>query len=218
MAESEAGAMPRAGSEPGGLRRWLSEHSSLYGLARAVYTTQAGLNQGLGEDAGEHPFELAVSLPGRIAFDADTRFRTVFLDPAYSSQALNLDDPRIRAGNAIIQRALQDIDARLRTRGIRLLVVLFPTKETVYADLMRAQRGVPEGYFRLLEHERRLTEDLDTFLTASQIEFVDLTDALRSGLEHGVAPFPHTDNTHPNADGYALVAVAIGRALGSDER
>ena len=134
----------------------------------------------------------------------------------YCFQGMNLDDPRIRVGNAIVQAVLRKIDVELRARGVRFLVVLFPTKQMVYRPLMQKQQAnVPDSYFRLPKHEQRLTADIERFLTDSAIEFVNLTAALRACFERGVRPFPPSDNTHPNADGYEAAAAAVAARLGS---
>lgn len=205
--------------EISGVRRWLSAHSSLYALARAVNTTQVRGNQGLAEDAADHAFEMSAGRPSRYVFDADPFLRTVFLDAALTQQAFDLDDARIRAGTAIIQGALLSIAGTVGAKGVSLFVVLFPTKETVYEPLMRSRQGsAPPAYFELVANERRLTAELEDFLLTKGIRFLNLTDALQSTFGRGAPPFPQSDNTHPNARGYAAAANAIALALAPGRR
>jgi hypothetical protein len=202
------------------IRMWLSTNSAVYGLMRSVYTgisNQQYLN--LGEDADGHSFEeSAQHTRGRIVFDADPRFRTVFHDPNYRTMSMDLDDPRIREGKRITEAVLFSTKSKARERGIRLLVAIVPTKEMVYAQLMKdRQQKVPDAYFELVNKEQLLIDGFEAFLKSHDIEFVNTTSSLRSCFQQGIRPFPPSLNEHPNAHGYTTIAEALAPLLTGEQ-
>jgi lysophospholipase L1-like esterase len=196
------------------IRRLLSDHSAIYGVIRGLWAAasdQRGIS--MGEEADQHSFELSARQPGRFVFDADPRFRTVFLNSKAYAMGMDLDDARIREGRRITEAVLRSVQTTLAARHIRFLVVLIPTKETVYASIMKAQQNVPEAYFDLLRKEQRMIDDVKAFVAKQDVELVDTTAALRASFAQGVRPFPPTDNNHPNANGYRAIAKAIAAVL-----
>jgi hypothetical protein len=196
------------------IRRWLSDHSLAYGLLRGLYTSAANRPAAaLGEFADGQWFEDSAAQPGRIVFDADTRLRTVFVNPGDHSMAMNLDDPRIQEGERVTEAVLRSVRTRLEAKDIRFAVAIIPTKATAYAELMTRQKDVTPRYFDLLAKERRLTQRLEAFLDRESIAFVNTTAVLRGVLAEGQRPYPSSDNTHPNATGYAAIAKALASVV-----
>jgi hypothetical protein len=167
----------------------------------------------MGEEADEHSFEESARQPGRYVYSADRRFRTVFLDAAAYTMGVDLEDARIREGMRITEAVLTSVHASVRARDVRLLVAIIPTKETVYAPLMAHQADAPEAYSRLVRKEQQVIETLEAFLAQERVDFVDVTAALRAEFSQNLRPFPASDNTHPNANGYRAIAGAIAARL-----
>jgi hypothetical protein len=101
------------------------------------------------------------------------------------------------------------LDAHLRARGLRLLVVLVPTSYTVYAPLLAQPPVSPLG-----------PTYLDRLEAATRSEGVDVVNlgpilarAAREGLDRHRYVF-WRDDTHWNAAGVALAARAITDRLG----
>lgn len=211
LAGRHFGTSPALDSDVSPLRGWLSRSSRVYGLLRALY---AAISQSpyltQGEDADQHPFETSGARPGYVAFDAEPRFRTVFQPPEGYVLSMNLADPRIREGKRITEAVLLSMQTRLRAQSIRFMVLLIPTKYMVYRPLVERYRAsVPASLFDLLEHETRLTAELEAFLRNHGIEYVDSAAALRAGFDRGQRPYPQSSNTHPNESGYAALAEAL---------
>jgi lysophospholipase L1-like esterase len=197
-------------SEPtSAARRFVSRYSKLYGLARALRHRLAArptVSALLATD-----FETAVSglTPRKRRYASiyeGPDWRTI-LTSAYRGQMLNLEDPRIRAGMEIIKSSLIEMEARSRAAGVRLVVVLIPTKERVFWPRV----DHPEqhtGLRSLVGNERMIHGELTGFLDQRGLEYVDVLESLRVGA---VQPYFENADGHPNAAGHAIIAEAVAR-------
>jgi hypothetical protein len=202
-------ASRRTGKFLGSLRDWLSRHSVLY-----VLVTQL-------------PFFNFVRARETPEFDdSDTRIdyhdakhnEIFYLDSRL--RPLDLTDPRIKAGLEITEHALTDMSQQAKQNGMRLIVVVIPTKERVYENVLTKAQYLPgttadprkQILSRALTDEDRVRDTLEGFLQQQQIEFVDPLPALSSGVEQ-VDLYPLTDG-HPNGGGYRVIAASIARYLG----
>jgi lysophospholipase L1-like esterase len=92
----------------------------------------------------------------------------------------------------------------------QLLIAIFPTKNTVYRELMsQSSPPPPESYFLYLDAEQKLTRSIEEFLSNHQINYVNTTTAIQDRLASNVPTHPESDDGHPNKNGYAAIAEAI---------
>jgi lysophospholipase L1-like esterase len=190
----------------GGVRQWLSDRSSLYGLAREVRWR-------LSPSHG-HTFEMAAGLPGRLPWGSNSTIRTVFDRPDMFALTVDLDDPRINEGFRIGKTVLESLRDGLGRRGTRLVVLLIPSKVGAYAPLISLQaESLPPALFRFAEMEDAVRKEFSTFLEREGFEFVDATEALQSALEREVPVYPKTDDHHNSAGGYAVIARLVAGFL-----
>lgn len=98
-----------------------------------------------------------------------------------------------------------------RRQGIRFLVVFVPEKYRVYHDLSNFESGTEElRSWRVDNVPSRLKQILTTF--AADIEYLDLTPALKAESRKGIATYL-PDDTHWTPAGHRVAAEAIDRAL-----
>jgi lysophospholipase L1-like esterase len=144
----------------------------------------------------------------------DERHNTLF-DVSPGSRFLDLNDYRIGAAMEIAKRAMMDMQREGGRVGIRLVIILIPTKERVYGALLR-KAGHVDKNARLdtaLQQEDAAREAIVGFLREQRIEFVDLLPALEAEVvRHDL--YPLTDG-HPNSAGYRVIAESINRYLNS---
>jgi len=97
---------------------------------------------------------------------------------------------------------------------VGFLVVLIPTKELVFKELVDrdAPRSNPE-YDRLIASETGFWEQTKSDLHDHGIEWVDALPALRKTLMARKSPYSPTPDGHPNATGYRAIADAVVAAL-----
>ena len=130
------------------------------------------------------------------------------LTPTYRLTVLNLDDVRISEGLDISLKTFKIMSEMCSTRGIIFLVVLIPTKESVFSV---AARGINDlNYSNLLKNERLMWEKTKSFLQANNIDYIDSQPYLQNKLLHGSQPYFQNDDGHPNKFGCQAIAEGAG--------
>jgi hypothetical protein len=184
----------------GALRDFLAHHSVIYRLGSSlpIFDRLRGVN-------------LNTADPGLYVFSMGNR--STILTPRQNRLLMNLDDPQIATAIQITKRALSEMSMLAASNHIRLHVLLVPTKELVYADLLK-ESGRIGGYPDLvagLQYERLIRDDLIAFLDADKYDYVDPLTVLRQAVRDAdIYPF---NDGHPNAVGYRLIAEQIASHL-----
>jgi hypothetical protein len=201
-------------------KQWLSERCSLWGLAREwkevlVRTDYRPLRD---DPSPQDTFEVAAGRSSRWKFDRSPAFRTVFYDPEVYATLIRRD-PCLEEGRRITEAVLLEMQAILAAHGVRFVVVIFPTKEVAYRDLLFSPSDKePSPWRPVLEREEQLQADLVRFLEAHAIECVDTTAALRLNFDKGIRPYPESDDLHPNSAGYQSIAETVLPHLCADRK
>jgi hypothetical protein len=224
MAES---AHPGAPELPGlravdpperGLRKTLSRHVKLYAFAsacrRAIRNVTNTDNQAdlLSAQDWSIVRDRAAARPDDFYVVEIDSFRTI-LTPRYRLAVLNPQDPRVEEGLRLSLEAIRYMHDRVLESGARFLVLLIPTKELVFKDLLAAHGAVPESLRELAEAEEAVTERIKQFLDGEGIEHVDALPSLRSCIHEGKQPYKITHDGHPNVTGHLAIAKGVQRAL-----
>jgi hypothetical protein len=192
------------------IRRFVPNHSNLYALLRS---TRAVLSPDPGMDFYSKDFERAVASltdEQRSYYSAieGSDWRTV-LTPAQRAKVLDVEDPRIRLGFEVCSDALVATHLKAEEAGADLLVVLLPTKESVF----KPHVANPEEHANLVdvwESERQLGAELKRRLGERGIRVLNPIAALSHA--HRQTYFEDADG-HPNAWGHEIIAREIGRVL-----
>jgi len=197
-----------AGKPLGALRDWLSRTSVLYGFLRVRVFHR-----------------LSILERDRLAAQVTPDSQMVWVDPADHSvrtiftakrrlSALDTRRPNIQEGLRISKRAFEAIKAHAAARGVRLLVVLIPTKEQAYSRyLEQCGSPMPAALIRLCAVEARVKGDMVEFLESKGIGYVDVTQALAEATQRHVPIYPQNSDSHPVGAGYGVIARAVFDAL-----
>ena len=187
-----------------GLRTWLAQHSMLYGLIKnrlsnAVFFLRA---QAEAEEVGADQL-MVWQDPERPAI------RTAFT-PRRRLDALGLDDERISEGRRIAAEAMRRLKHELDEKGVAMLVVLIPTKESVYESLVESQGStVPDALRALWAAERYWRRAMTDSLSEQGIPWVDALPALQSALREGRQLYLQNGDGHPIGAGYGEIAKLV---------
>jgi hypothetical protein len=189
-------------------RVWLSQHSIVYRLlahgpiaGRLKALVQIG-KPGQAEDAAT----TSLIVPGAGIREA---FRPVSI-----RDRLDQGSPAVREGMRITFELLGRMDRACREHGCRLLLVVIPTKETVFAEYLLGDPNVRlrDAVADVVEHERVARERLMAFLDTARIPYVDTLAALRSQASGQLYTRSDRD-MHPGRNGYRVIGQAVAEYL-----
>jgi hypothetical protein len=196
------------------LKTWLSLHSRLYGLMRAARNIVRPPPPPVGGiGAGDFDTVVASVPPEKLRYWMITdqpNWRAILTT---RSHAFNMDDRdvRVRLGVEIVKRALKSIAEQSRAEGVELLVVLLPTKDTVFWPHTDLKESVLS---ELVASEARLKQELIADLNSQSINVVDATDPLREAPRQ---PYFETADSHPNALGHRVIADVVAAQLAGSQ-
>lgn len=189
------------------LRRFLADHSKLYGLMRAVKRSTTGDVHAAVRQTWEQRKDKATKTSGAQVIFEGTRLRTIFT-PEYRSLALAEDDPCITEGKRLAILCLERIVARCEKAGVTPVVLLIPTKEWVYAEHVGE---LTPAHQDLVAREQAFLNEARAALGDTIL--VDGLTALRAPLADGQGSYPEHHDGHPNAVGHAVLAAAVEAVL-----
>src|SRR4030095_10174267 len=190
-----------------GLSLWLREHLAIGRLLNRTHLWPGAKDVDYEIDkswAGLHPDRGAIcDLPGQ-----ETVFTT-----AYRLAGLDLDEPRIAEGLRISQELLSQMQIETEANHTKLIVLLLPTKETVYARAQNRKLKLDATYQKLVDMEARIRAAIIFTCQNKHISYVDALPQLTAALDHGERLYPTTTESHPNARGYFVIASAVKENL-----
>jgi hypothetical protein len=142
-----------------------------------------------------------------------TEESSIVFTPSYRLLVLDLDDPRIQEGLRLTKQLLEDSAQDVEQYGAELIVLLIPTKELVYSELIQKYSSLGPSFEELVVMETTARSDVISFLEAQQIRFVDSLPLLRAAAEQNRPIYPSGVDGHPWPQGYAILAEAVNAVL-----
>ncbi len=145
------------------------------------------------------------------------RFRTIFT-PDHRCCALDLNDVRILEGHRLSLEAIRLMSEKTRMANIDFIVLLIPTKELVFKNVMyETQQSIPHEYKTLIDNEELLWRRTKAYLENQGIGYIDSLPVLRGCLCNGAQPYMITKDGHPNPIGHRAIAELVLSTLRSRE-
>ena len=191
-----------------GLSFWLREHLAIGRLLNRTHLWPGAQDVDYEIDkrwAAAHPDKGAVcEMPGR-----ETVFTT-----AYRLAGEDLDEPRIAEGLRITRELLAEMQTETEANQARIVVLLLPTKEVVYASAQSGKVNLDQTYQKLVNNEARARSQIISTCQEKNIRCVDALPYLVRALDQGERIYPASTESHPNARGYFLIAAAVNENLG----
>lgn len=197
------------------LQNFLSAHSKVYALCRrVVFVLTPQTRKSIDEEWLE---KKAFAESHRDYWDVfdNGKFRTIFT-PAYRLIALNLQDPRIEEGLHISLRAMQRMNELARKENIRFVVLMIPTKESVFKEL---NTRPSKNYSLLIQNEEKLWGILKENFKANNIEYLDVLPGMKEQLSLGnnLYQYRMPQDGHPSSHGYKAIAKLVANYLESTD-
>ena len=202
------GAPGESDSWQGRTRLWLSHNSMVYRLVvhGPVFGRLKGALQIRAASNGRDKATTALMI-GQDGIEEAFR-------PESVRDRLNPDNPAVREGMRITLELLKRMDKACHEHGCRLVVVLIPTKEMVFAEHLRRAPRLHLG--TAIEESVRYGEDVkgrvETVLDEAGIYHVDTLPALRARIADGLYTRSARD-MHPAAKGYRVIGEVVANFL-----
>jgi hypothetical protein len=196
------------------MRVWLSRHSVLYQLV-----VHSGLGAKVG---GQIEIRNASQLyPGMgTALIVPEKNIAEAFRPKGILTRLDQRDPNVREGMRITFELLKEMNDICQQNHIQFMVVVIPTKETVFSEYLEHNSKLPldDVIDQVLVSERFSRVQLFKFMTDSNIPYVDALPALKKTVAQGHYPSLYSSSAvdlHPNGNGYHVIVEAAAEALKS---
>ncbi|MGH7797795.1 MAG: hypothetical protein ACREQ2_23280 [Candidatus Binatia bacterium] len=188
------------------LRTWLAQRSIIYNIL--IYSV-------VGEMAR---LAEAVFVSRQSAGDANVRYdkKGIYtgFTPERRLKALDLKDPRVNEGLLISLDLFARMKAYCLEHAIHLLVVLIPTKESVYARYLENDPAFEKiaAIKSLLINERTVTAKVKAFFEDHGIAYINLLPQLQERVAR-LQLYPGNFDGHPNQNGYRVIAESVEEYL-----
>jgi hypothetical protein len=134
--------------------------------------------------------------------------------PIGLAQSLNLASGPIREGMRITFHLLKEMDKACKQQGCRFLVVIIPTKETVFSEYLENNPEIHlhQALNQVIKNERAARKDLHGFLDGAGILYLDTLPALKQSLGDQLYA-QTTRDMHPSKNGYRVIGKAVAEHL-----
>lgn len=190
------------------VRNWLSSHSIIYrivfhGPIVAVPNEFFRFKQ---VAAGSDPYTTSL-------IREDRKIREAFR-PLGVAESLNQTSGPIREGMRITFHLLEEMDEECRKEGCKFLVVIIPTKETVFAKYIEQNPKLHlyEALHKVIVNERQAKSEMTAYLDDHKIAYVDVLPALERSAEQQLYA-QTTRDMHPGRNGYKVIGEAVAEYL-----
>jgi len=102
--------------------------------------------------------------------------------------------------------------------NIDFIVLLIPTKELVFKDLVyESQQSIPDIYKTLIDNEELLWRRTKAYLKSQGIVYIDALPVLKGCFRSGAQPYKITIDGHPSPAGHRAVAELVLSTLRNPE-
>lgn len=191
-----------------GLTDWLSSNSVLYRLYSSSFIGDS-LRQRRRIARGERVVMLNEEQHGiKTGFTPDRRLK-----------GLDIQNLEVSEGLMLSLDLFNRMNRLARENGIEFLVVIIPTKETVYSGLLEGNKNLPatDELDRLITSEREINSAAVRYFRQNGIDFIEVLPALQSrSITEQI--YPSNFGGHTNKNGYRIIAETLSYKLGNKTR
>ena len=197
---------PRAHKFLGSIRNWLAENSILYRISIFSF---GNMFQFLEVKYSRSTIDPDIS----ILENKETQIRTAFR-PSEELHGLDLQDARVQEGLRLTLQLFREMRDLCSERGVEFVVVLIPTKESVFAEYITENKNIRNSNVinQLLSNEREASRLMKSSFNEYGITYIDVLPDLRRAVPK-TNPYPRNLDSHLNPNGSEIVARSIQNLL-----
>jgi len=185
---------------------WFSAHSVLYRIVSSSFIGDS-LRQKRKIKKGEDVLMLDVKDYGiHTGFTPDRRL-----------EGLDLSSSQVREGLRLTLEFFNKMNRLAQKKEVNFLVVIIPTKESVYSDYIAASDDLRDSdkLNRLIQNEEVVNKLAQAYFRDHDIPYLDVLDSLRSATGEEQI-YPNNFGGHSNKNGYLIIADSINQHFESD--
>lgn len=190
------------------LRNWLSEHSMVYRLIvhGPLFATVKEAVRFKEVTESSDPYTTALVVEEQNIREA---FRPIGI-----AERLDERSGPVREGMRITFRLLNEMNEVCRLEGCRFLVVIIPTKETVFSEYLEKnpQLHLHDALMRVIANERSVKSSLIDFLADAGIAYLDTLPMLKQAIGEPLYA-QTTRDMHPSKNGYRVIGEAVSQYI-----
>ena len=127
---------------------------------------------------------------------------------------LDLQNPEVREGLRLALDFFNQMNVTAENNGIRFLVVIIPTKESVFGDFIEGNDSLASSreIDRLIENERLVDSIVKSYFEELGIPYLDVSGPLKNAAGSEQI-YPNNYSGHPNKHGNRIIADSIKQYL-----
>jgi len=184
---------------------WFSGHSVLY---RIINTSYLG-------DYIRQKRMIRMGVDIEMFEDSEHGIYTGFTPEKWLG-GLDLKTPEVGEGLRLTLNFFNQMNEIAERNSVRFLVVLIPTKESVFADLIEGNGSLAssEKIDRLIENERQINNIIKSYFREHDISYLDVLKPLKSAVNKEQI-YPSNYSGHPNKNGNRIIAESIKQSMDS---
>jgi hypothetical protein len=182
------------------MRLWVGQYSVLYRMAGVA----------LADLVRPFVWNVLGVREGMIVVDDPERGLVTLIDLGEMSRATNLEDPKVVEGLRITLDSFDAIRQECREHGIAMMIVLIPTKVSVFVDYL-AELGIRDqasAIDQLVMRETRVVDQVEGWLDDREIPYVNVLDDLRAKVASEFI-YGSSSDGHPVSLGYRVIADSV---------
>ena len=132
-------------------------------------------------------------------------------------KGLDLSNPEVREGLRLTLDFINKMNSIANENKIDFLVVIIPTKESVYSDLISKSEELSGSYelTKLIQNEEVANKLVQAYFADHGIPFIDVLEPMRDAAKTQQI-YPNNFGGHSNNNGYRIIAESISRYLESE--
>ncbi len=132
-------------------------------------------------------------------------------------KGLDLLNPDVRKGLGLSLELMNRMNKLAQRNGVKFLVVIIPTKETVYSEYIMKDNELSKSpeLSRLMQSEDVVIKLVKRYFGDHGIEYIDVLKPLQSAAENEQI-YPNNFGGHTNKNGYRIIADTINQHIQSD--
>lgn len=196
----------RTDDQSASLTDWLSSNSVLYRIVSSSFIGDNLRQQRRIEKGEDIPILNLPEYEIKTAFTPDRRLR-----------GLALSSPEVREGLTLTLNFFNKMNQLANENGIGFLVVIIPTKESVFTEYISKSPELAENkkLSNLVQNEEVVSKLVKRYFGDHNIPFIDVLEPLRNAAGSEQI-YPNNFGGHSNKNGYRIIAETINNNLESE--